>query len=66
MRSDNALHAYKPLLPAVKTGQPQIQRSFSAFSQSHQDAEIEMQSYTKGLIRTNINFKLLYIHRYEL
>jgi len=24
VQTDNALHAYKPLLPAVKTGQPHI------------------------------------------
>jgi len=26
VQTDNALHAYKPLLPAVKTGQPHISR----------------------------------------
>ena len=24
VQTNNALHAYKPLLPAVKTGQPQV------------------------------------------
>ena len=62
---DNALHAYKPLLPAVKTGQPRfvflvIERSFSHFA-TKIDTIIDKRFNIPGIIETETERKKIIV-----